>query len=175
MSTQAQVLSLDALETFRASLIVFSSKALSVVDQVTDEIRRTRGWVQQEQRRYWEAEVKKRDRLLVQAKQELMGVKMVGMVHNFSAQQAAVRKAAEGLEHAETKLRHVKRWTRDFDSALDPLARSLETFRGVLGRDLPQANAFLLQAQLTLAAYREAHAPAAPRAAEAAVPNPPEP
>src|SRR5258708_6198136 len=124
MSAQANVTSLEALETFRASLIVFSTKALSIVDQMSDEIRRTRSWVQQEQRRHWEGEVQRRDRVLGQAKQELLSAKMVGVLDNFSAQQANVRKAQQALEEAETKLRLVKRWTRDFESATDPLARS---------------------------------------------------
>jgi hypothetical protein len=155
MGAQANVTSVDALESMRAALIVFSSKALSVVDQLSDEIRRTRMWVQQEQRRHWEAEVKKRDRALVEAKQELLGVKMIGMIHNFSAQQAAVRKCSAAFEEAKTKLLHVKKWTRDFDAAAEPLTRSLENFRGVLARDLPEAAGFLLHAQKTLTAYNE--------------------
>lgn len=155
MGEQARVTSVEALETMRSGLIVFSSKALSVVDQIADEIRRTRAWVQQEQRRHWENEVKKRDRALVEAKQELLGVKMIGMIHNFSAQQAAVRKCSAALEEAETKLRHVKKWTRDFDAAAEPLTRSLENFRSVLARDLPEAAGVLLQAQKILDAYNE--------------------
>src|SRR6201996_433603 len=155
MGEQSRVTSVEALETMRSGLIVFSSKALSVVDQLSDEIRRTRMWVQQEQRRHWEAEVKKRDRALVEAKQELLGVKMIGMIHNFSAQQAAVRKCSAALEEAKTKLLHVKKWTRDFDAAAEPLTRSLENFRGVLARDLPEAAGYLLHAQKTLAAYNE--------------------
>jgi hypothetical protein len=155
MGEQARVISVDALESMRSGLIVFSSKAISVVDQIADEIRRTRAWVQEEQRRHWEAEVKRRDRALVEAKQELLGVKMIGMIHNFSAQQAAVRKCSAALEEAETKLRSVKKWTRDFDAATEPLARSLENFRSVLVRDLPEAAGYLLHAQKTLDAYNE--------------------
>src|SRR6201996_925168 len=126
MGEQSRVTSVEALETMRSGLIVFSSKALSVVDQIADEIRRTRAWVQQEQRRHWEAEVKKRDRALVEAKQELLGVKMIGMIHNFSAQQAPARKCSAPLEERKTKLPHMKKWARDFEAPPEPLTRSLE-------------------------------------------------
>ena len=36
------------------------------------------------------------------------------MLDNLNVQQAAVRKAKHALEEAETKLRHVKRWTPRF-------------------------------------------------------------
>ena len=153
MSAQAKVTSLDALESLRASIIVFSSRAQSIVDQVTDEIRRTRSWVQQEKRRHWDLEVKRRDRVLAQAKQELLSAKLVGTLDNLSAQQATVRKAREALEEAELKLRQVKRWMRDFDHAAEPLAKALDSFRSMLAHDLPQGTAFLRQAQITLADY----------------------
>ena len=57
MATQAKVTSIDALEEFRSRLIVFLNKAHAAVDQVNDDIRRTRTWIQHEQRTHWENEV----------------------------------------------------------------------------------------------------------------------
>ena len=56
MAEQAKVTSLDALESFRAKLIVFLSKSRRSIDEVSDEIRRTRNWLQGEQRVHWEAQ-----------------------------------------------------------------------------------------------------------------------
>ncbi|MEA3189060.1 MAG: hypothetical protein QOD99_2890 [Chthoniobacter sp.] len=167
MNAQARVTSLDALETFRASMIVFGNKAHNAADQVADEIRRTRSWIQHDQRVHWENELRRRSRALAQAEQELLSAKLVGLLDNLSAQQNAVRRTREACEEAEKKLRNVKRWTRDFDSAAEPLAKRIDSFREVLAQTLPRAIAFLLQAQKTLEAYGETSAPT-----PAARPNP---
>lgn len=158
MSTQARVTSLDALGRFRASLIVFANRSHSAVDQVTDELRRVRSWIQQEQRRRWEGEVQRRARVLAQAEQELLSAKLVKLLDNLNVQQAAVRKAKHALEEAEGKLRHVKRWSRDFDSATEALAKNLDSFRSVLVHDLPKGMAYLSEAQKALESYGELRA-----------------
>ena len=159
MSTQAKVTSLEALEIFRAGMIIFSDKAHSAVDQISDELRRTRSWIQHDQRQRWESEVRRRSRILGQAEQELLSAKMVGVLDNLSVQQMAVRRAREAFDEAEKKLRNVKRWARDFDGAAEPLAKTLDSFREVLVHEIPRGISFLLQAQKTLETYSELRAP----------------
>ena len=60
MSEQVKVTSIDALEAFRANLIVFLTKAHQSIDEVSDAIRRTRNWVQHDQRVHWEGEIRRR-------------------------------------------------------------------------------------------------------------------
>lgn len=152
---QAKVTSIDALESFRASMIVFINKACSTLDQVTDEISRTRSWVQHDQRLHWEREVRKRSRTLLQAEQGLLSARMIKLLDNLAAQQAAVHKAKRALEEAEAKLRRVKLWTRDFDSSFEPLAKSLNSLRDYLAHDIPKGIAYLTQAQKALESYGE--------------------
>lgn len=156
MAEQAKVTSIEALEAFRACLIIFVDKAHSNVDQVGDDVRRVRSWVQDEQRMHWEREIRRRDRILGEAKQELMRVKLSGLRDNTFPQEEAVRKAKRALDHAEEKLRNVKRWTRDYDHHMDPLLKRLGSLFDVLDRDMPKAMAYLLQAQRTLEAYTQA-------------------
>ena len=96
-----------------------------------------------------------------QAEQELLGAKLSGLRDNLTVQQAAVRKARAALDEAEEKLRNVKRWNRDFESAADPLVKRMESLRQYLDFELPDAIACLVQAQRTLDAYMEAPPPAA--------------
>ena len=49
MGEQVKVTSLDALEAFRARLIVFITKAKRSVDMATDEVRRARQWLERRQ------------------------------------------------------------------------------------------------------------------------------
>lgn len=159
MAEQAKVTRLDALESFRASLIVFLAKARRSVDEVCDEVKRTRHWLQHEQRLHWETQVKKRQKVLDQAQQELMSARFSEFVDTPSMQQLAVRKARRALEEAQEKLRLVKVWNRDFDNLADPLVRKLESLRFYLDHELPEGVSFLSQAQRTLESYAETPLP----------------
>ena len=174
MANQVRVTSIDALESLRSALIIFLTKARRSLDDVGDDVRRTRMWLQHDQRFHWEGQVRQRHKVLGQAEQELLGAKLSGLRDNLAVQQAAVRKARAALDEAEGKLRNVKRWNRDFESAAGPLVKRLESLRQYLDFELPDAIAFLVQAQRTLDAYMEAPppaaAPAAPPAAESTTP-----
>lgn len=171
MADQAKVTSLDALEQFRSALIVFLTDAHRSVDEVGDAIRHTRQWVQHDQRMHWEAQRRKWQQKLDQATQELMSARLSSLRDSTTMQENAVRKAKEALAEAEDKLRVLKHWNRNFDNAVDPLAKGLESLRYLLDHELPKGVSYLLQAQKTLEAYAETGAPGA--APEPAV-EPPE-
>jgi chromosome segregation ATPase len=170
MATHAKVTSVEALEVFRASLIVFLNKAHSSVDQVSDEVRRVRSWLQHDQRTHWEGELRRRARDLAQAEQEMLSARMTKALDNLSAQQQAVNKARRAVEEAQEKMRRIKLWIRDFDGAIDPLARGLNSLRGYLDHDMPQAIAYLGEVEKIIEGYMETRKPGnAP--AEAAAPT----
>jgi archaellum component FlaC len=155
MATHAKVTSIDALEVFRASLIVFLSKTHSGLDQATDEIRRTRSWIQHDRRTYWENEARRRARALDQAEQELLSARMAKAHDNLTVQQMAVHKAKRSLEEAQDKMRKIKIWIRDFDGAVEPLAKGLNSLRGFLDHELPKGIAYLSEVQKIMEGYME--------------------
>jgi chromosome segregation ATPase len=173
MATNAKVTSIDALEAFRVSLIVFLNKSHSALDQVSDEIRRTRSWIQHDQRTHWENEIRRRARVLAQAEQELLSARMTKAADNLTIQQMAVHKAKRALDEAQEKMRKVKLWIRDFDGTVDPMARGLNSMRGYLDHDLPQGIAFLSEIQKIMESYTEMKKPAAPPPAQEPVPAEP--
>ena len=183
MADQANVTSFDALETFRTNLILFLNKTRVRVDEVGDEIRRTRGWLQNDQRVHWEGEIRRRRRTLSQAEQELLNARMSSFRDNLSVEQMAVRRAKQAFVEAEEKLQNVKRWARNFESCIAPLAKKLESLRGVLDHDLPKAVSYLLRTQESLDLYAETGSPRVasnppaeadePAPAPAATPEPP--
>jgi len=162
MADQARVTSLEALESFRASLILFVNRAHRSLDEAGDEVRRTRQWMQHDQRLHWENELRRRQRFLDLAVQELMTARMSNLRDNVTAQEEAVRKWKRAVQEAEDKLRKLKIWNRDFDHFVDPLARKLESVRQFLDTDLPKAIVFLLQAQRTLEDYAEVRSSQSP-------------
>lgn len=160
MGNQARVTSSDALESFRASLIIFMAKANRSVNDVSDEVRRTRLWLQHDQRVHWESEARKRAKVLDQAQQELMSARLIK--NNQTAlmvRQAAVNKAKRSLTESQDKLRRVKLWNQNFDSAADPIVKRLEGMRQFLDVDMPKAIAYLVAVLRTLAAYSEGPPP----------------
>jgi len=155
MADQAQVTSFDALEIFRTNLILFLNKARIQVDDAGSGIRRTQGWLQNDQRLYWEREIRRRRRALDQAEAELLNAKMSNLRENLSVELMAVRRAKKAFVEAEEKLQNVKRWSRNFESCVAPLAKNLESLRGVLDHELPKALSYLLETQKTLESYAE--------------------
>ena len=161
MGEQIKLTSLDALESLRASMIVFLTRARRSLDQVNDEVRQTRQWLQHDRRTYWEEQLRKRRRLLDQVQGELMSARMSEFIDSPVVQQQAVRKARLAVEEAEEKLRRVKRWTQNFDSTVDPMVKRLESLRHELDHQLPKALVYLVQTQRTLEGYT-ASSPADP-------------
>jgi DNA repair exonuclease SbcCD ATPase subunit len=172
MATEARVRSLDDLEAFRSSLIVYLTKARRGVDQAGEEIKRTRTWLMNDQRTYWTEQLRKRSRKLDQANAELMTARNSNFRENINAQQQAVRKAKTAVDEAQEKLSHVRRWTRDFDRYADPLAKKLENMRHFLEYVLPEAVTQIGQLHRLLESYTEtASPPSNPPAAAAPTPE----
>jgi len=159
MAEQAKITSFEALENFRSALILFLADAHRSVDEVGDAIRQTRQWITHDQRMYWESQRRKWQQKLDQATQELMSARLSSLRDSTTMQENAVRKAKAALTEAEDKLRALKQWGRNYDNAVDPLTKGLESLRYQLDHELPKGVSFLLQAQKTLESYAETPAP----------------
>lgn len=155
MANEAKVRSLDALESWRSSLIVFMTKARRAVDQAGEEVRRARNWVQTEQRLHWETELRKRTRKLEQFQAELLTARLSSLTDSTTVREMAVRKAKAAVDEAQQKLMSVKRWSRDFDRAVAPLTKKMEALHYYLEQEMPKAVAYMAQAQRTLEAYAD--------------------
>ena len=160
MATQAKLTSLEALEALRSSFIVFKAKARRSLDDVGDEVRQMRQWLQHTQRTHWESEIRLRAKKVEQAEQELLSVKLAGHREALIVRQATVRRTRELLAEAQSKLRVVKQWTLQYDSVSDPVNKRLDEMRQFLEFDVPQAIAYLANIQKTLESYTETPAPA---------------
>ena len=158
---------MDSLEAFRASLVIFLTKARRSIDDVGDEIRRTRAWLQTDRRIHWDGEFRRRTRMLDQAQQELMTSRLSGNREAILVRQGAVNKARRALDEAGEKLQCLKKWNQNYDRLADPAVRRLESLRQVLDQDLPKAIAYLANSVRTLEAYAETPPAAVGKAATA--------
>ena len=161
MPDRAKVSSLEAIESFRAKLIIYREKAGRVLDEVSDDVIRTRLWLENDRIAHWQNEIKRRTRELEQRRQELFSAQLSGLREASYVQQQAVVKAKQALREAEERLQVVKQWSRQFDQRVEPLARHVDKLRHTLGNDMGVAVAWLAELLKSLSAYAElSHAPA---------------
>jgi hypothetical protein len=153
MANQARITSIEALEAFRNKLIIYLSKARPTMEEVTAEISRTRNWLQNDRRMYWENELRKRRKKLEDAKQALYTARTANLRDVTTAEQQAVRVAERAVQHAEEKLKIVKKWMRDFDALVLPMGRPLEKLTTVLVNVLPDGVLYLGKSVENLQAY----------------------
>jgi hypothetical protein len=179
MAERAHVTSIEAIEAFRASLIVYLSRARPVLDDAWDEVIRLRQWLQNDRRLHWENQIRRRTKQLEEAQQALFSANLANLREPTAQERMAVVRTKHALEQAQEKLKEVKRWTREFDSRVEPMAKPFEHLRTLLANDLPKAAAHLAQVVKTLddyAAVKPAPAAIADSSELAGVsPSPPKP
>ena len=159
MTGQAQITSVEAIESFRGKLIVFLSQARSVLDEAANELSRTRLWLQNDQRDLWAGELRLRNRKLEEAKQELFNARLSQFQDSTTFQIMAMQRAQRAVQEAEEHLLSLKKWDRELENRAAPLMKQTEQLQGFLGTDMTQAVAYLDQALKALEAYRMAAAP----------------
>jgi hypothetical protein len=155
MPDRAKVTSLEAIENFRAKLIVYRDKARRVMDEVSDGTIRTRVWLESERPTRMEAELRRLHRELERRQQELFSAQIAVLQDASAVQQMAVVKARRAIREAEAKAQVIKQWKRQFDHQVEPLARQAEKLTHTLSHDLGLAIASLAETIKTLAEYAE--------------------
>src|SRR5262245_34730891 len=153
MPDRAQVTSIEALDSFRAELLVYLSKMRPLLEDSSDEISRTRLWLQSDRRLHWEGQVRRRTKELEQAQQALFSAELANLRGPAMAERMAVQRRERAVADAKDKLRLGKNWTIEFDHRAEPLAKQLESLHSVLTQTIPKAAAWLAQAVKTLDAY----------------------
>ena len=153
MPDKAHVTSVEALDAFRARLILYVSKARPALEEVSAEVLRVKLWLENDQRLHWEGEVRRCSRTLEQTRQAVSSARMSSLGQAGSADLMAFRRAKKAFEEAEAKLKRLKYWNREFENQADPLVRQLQKLHTFLAQDMPKAAAHIAQLTGTLADY----------------------
>jgi len=168
MAGNAQITSVEAIENFRAKLIVFLSQTRPVMEEVGNELSRTRLWLQNDQRMFWDHERRKRERKLEEAKQELFNATMSAIQSGTTALlQMTVQCSQRAVQESETKLKLLKRWDNELDNRAAPLMKQTEQLQGFLATDMARAVAYLDQVLKALDAYQNVALTGGPKPAAA--------
>jgi len=153
MAERAQVTSVEAIEAFRADLIVFLSKARPALEEISAEVVRTRVWLETTQHSHWQGEVRRRGRELEEAQQELFSARISKLQEATAAQHIAVTRARQAIREAEAKLAVIKKWERELENRTEPLVKQVDQLHGFLAMDMVKAVAYLGEVVKTLEAY----------------------
>lgn len=153
MADRAQITSFEALEAFRSDLINYLSKARPALEEVSNEVLRAKQWLQNDQRRFWEGEMKARSKKLERAKAELFSVSMSKIQEVSAAQQLIVHRCKQAVEEAQGKLAMLKKWDREIDNRSEPLVKQVDQFQSFVAIEMPRAIAYLTEAIKTLEQY----------------------
>lgn len=162
MSDGAKVTNVEALERFRSSLAVYVERANSILDEVGEEVKRTRVWLQTEQKLRLAHEIKRRERQLELLEQEMFTARLSNLGTAKTGAQMQINKKRRELRELEDKVRAVAAWTRNYDSTVETEARKAEKLRFVLDGDMKKGMSFLTETVRLLDEYSGASAPPPP-------------
>ncbi|MCI0744648.1 MAG: hypothetical protein L0Y58_04500 [Verrucomicrobia subdivision 3 bacterium] len=164
MAEQAEVKSIDAIAMFRSDIIAYLAKVRPLLDEACDEVTRVRNWLESDRRVFWENKLRRLHRALMDAQQALFSARMSNLRDARTAEFMAVEKAKRAHLEAEDKLRHVKRWNKEFDPRAQLLVKEIEQVRSIAINELPKAVMYLGQILKTLEAYAAVASPSERRA-----------
>src|SRR6185369_15827719 len=150
MADQAKITSVEAIEAFRAALVIFMSQARPAMEEVSGEVARCGAWLQHDQRRFWENELRGRRKKLEEAQQELFSARMSNFQETTGLQQMAVQRWQRSVREAEEKLGILKKWDRELENRSQPLLKQAEQLQTYLTTEMPKAIAYLAQIVKTL-------------------------
>jgi len=161
MAPAAQITSVEAIETLRARLIVYLSQMRPLLEEISHEALQTKLWVQNDQQRFWQDQMRRRYRKLEEMKAELFSARLSNFQEASSLHYMAVNRAQRAVTEAEEKLGVIKKWNLEIEDTAAPLTRQIEQLQSFLTADMGRAVMFLDQVLAALAAYREVAPPGA--------------
>jgi uncharacterized coiled-coil protein SlyX len=164
MAEQANVSSIDALESFRSELIHYVEKARAALEDAEGEVRRARTWLDTDRTNHWVRQLKERIKKFDQSEAELYNAKITRPDENHAILKMAVVKAQRNIEEAEEKLRVLKHWRMQFDNRATPLLKRLDPAHFMVSTHLPKGIHTLGETIKILQAYAEKSAPVKPSA-----------
>ena len=178
MPEQVKVEEFEVFGQFRAALLKFAQAADSALTNVEAEISSTRTWLENEQRTYWENQLRKRTEAVSKARDAVRQKKLykdvAGHTPNAIEEEKALRKCMLACEEAQQKIEAVRKWVPRLEREAGLYRGGVAHLSRTLSDDIPRAVALLDRLAATLEQYVQIEAPAAPAPEAAATAAPAE-
>jgi predicted RNase H-like nuclease (RuvC/YqgF family) len=154
VSDKANVSQIEALERFRNHLVLFLERANIVLDEVSEEVKRTRIWLQSEQGPHLKRQMKRKAREMEMLQQELFTARLSPLKTAKTGQQMQINRKRKEIRELETTLRAVAGWLRNYDSVVETEARNVEKLRQIFDIDMKKAIQNLSESYRLLQEYQ---------------------
>ncbi|MFO1486919.1 MAG: hypothetical protein U1F65_00435 [Verrucomicrobiota bacterium] len=155
MAQPAQVTSVDALASFRTSLVLYLGKTRPVLEEISAEVARVRGWVEHDQRLFWENQLRQRRRKFEEAQEELFNARIALTKQSTALLHLKMQRAEKAVDDAQAKLNTLKKWSRQMENHTDPLLKQIEQLQGFLAGEMTRGAVHLDEIVKTLEAYAQ--------------------
>lgn len=162
MSSQATVLSVEALQQFRGALALYGEETLAAIGAVEAEVRRTVFWLEQNRPAYWHEQIKRRKEMVSQARGEVFRKKLQkrpDYTPPMSEQVENLRKAEASLMDAEKRLALVRKWQPRLQHAVLEYHASIQRIKDLAATDVPNAALLLGRIVDAIEAYLRVQPP----------------
>ncbi|MBL8797408.1 MAG: hypothetical protein JNM56_26130 [Planctomycetia bacterium] len=161
--TQARVNSIEALREWQETLAKCRASAQDALLAVEMDIRRHADWLD-DQRRYWQLEIRRVEEKIQIAKSDLWRKKNMPIISNpdYYQEEKIVRRLQQRLDEAEAKLELTRKWAIAMQRAIEEYEGPGKALTNVLETDLPRALAQLEKRIAALEAYLAVAPPAPP-------------
>ncbi len=156
MSSQATVLSVEALKAFQGALALYSEDTLAALGAVDAEVRRTVLWLEQNRPAYWHEQIKRRREEVSMAKAEVFRRKLQkrpDYTPAMSEQVENLRKAEANLQDAEKRLTLVRKWQPRFQHAMLEYRATVQRLKDLAATEIPNAALLLGRIIESIEAY----------------------
>lgn len=172
MPDQANVNSLDAIQSVRAALLQFAKLGGDGLTDCELEMRRMLDWMEHDRPAYWKERVRLAHDAVHKAKGDLHRCLMYPVGVNdrpaCTEERAALKKAEAHLAYCREKQERLKHWVREIRHEVHTYQGRTTQLREVIESDMPTAAAALGRMLVTLEQYAQLASPSNRRGAGAA-------
>ena len=163
MNRTAQVNSIDVIDHFRGALNLFGEEVGQALSAIHTDLQRFQHWLEHDQLKYWQREIRVREERLNEAKADLHRCLAATIDPNRTPschqEKKLVAIAKQRLEESERKLAAVKHWIVVVRQAVVDYHARVEPLSTVVTADVPRAAAELARTVARLVAYLEVAPP----------------
>jgi hypothetical protein len=167
MADTADVRSIEAIQEVRNAFCAFDEEVRNALMDVDFDIRRAREWLTNEQRLYWNAEIRRWEQNLAMAKGELMRKRLGRFLDrkpDTSQEEKAVQFAERRLEECHQKREITRRWATEFLRHMQEYHSQVQPLLDWLDQDVVRAIARLDRMVAAIEAYTQVAPPPRPDA-----------
>lgn len=154
----ARVTSVDAIVAFRAAVVSFLDRGPAALGSLRQETHRTMMWLEQEQPRYWQEQLRRGYDKIASARSNLDACRMKTIAGHRSAcieEQVALRKAKARVDYCLEQVDVTRRWALRAREEADEFLGKIAPLDRALQQDVPTMIAVLERMILAIEAYQD--------------------